>query len=249
MLPDAGLAGTSTARLARRLGVAVARVRAALATLESSGEVTTAADWVVDRRALAAPIDALLAGLAAFHRAQPLAAGMPLEEARARWFAKGPPPIVDRIVADLAAAGRVVARDTIALAGHRLALTGEESEVFERLEATFRAAGLNPPDPSPASLAAEYRRPPALVERVLQLLVKQKRLVRLDTLVFHHDALEQLKAEVAARKATAPGGRASVDVKAFKDTYGVSRKFAIPLLEFLDRERVTRRAGDVRIVL
>ena len=220
-----------------------------MAALESAGEVTTAADWVVDRRALSAPIEALLAGIAAFHRAQPLAVGVPLEAARARWFAKAPPPIVDRVVADLAASGRVVARDTIALAGHRLALTDEETEVLERLEATFRAAGLQPPDASPATLAAEYRRPAAVVERILQLLVKQKRLVRLDTLVFHHDVLERLKAEIAARKATAPGGRASVDVKAFKDTYGVSRKFAIPLLEFLDRERVTRRAGDVRIVL
>ena len=199
---------------------------------------------------LAAPIEALLAGIAAFHRAQPLAVGVPLEEARARWPAKAPPPIVDRVVADLATSGRVVARDTIGLAGHRLALTDEETEVLERLELKFRgAAGLQPPDASPATLAAEYRRPAAVVERILQLLVKQKRLVRLDSLVFHHDVLERLKAEIAARKATVPGGRVSVDVKAFKDTYGVSRKFAIPLLEFLDRERVTRRAGDVRIVL
>jgi selenocysteine-specific elongation factor len=249
MLADAGLAGSSMARLVRRLGVGVPRLRAALAALEAAAEVTTAADWVVDRHALTAPTEALLAGIAAFHRAQPLAAGIPLEEARARWFAAAPPAIVDRVVAELAAAGRIVARDTIALAGHRLALTEEETEVLGRLETQFREAGLNPPDASPAALATVHRHPPPLVERVLQLLVKQKRLVRLDTLVFHRDALERLKAEVAARKAAAPDGRATVDVRAFKETYGVSRKFAIPLLEFLDRERVTRRAGDVRIVL
>ncbi len=79
-------------------------------------------------------------------------------------------------------------------------------------------------------------------------MVKQKRLIRVDTLVFHRDVLERLKQEVAARK-VAGGGGATVDVKSFKDTYDVSRKFAIPLLEYLDRERVTRRAGDVRIVL
>ena len=50
-------------------------------------------------------------------------------------------------------------------------------------------------------------------------------------------------------KGSAPGGRATVDVAAFKDRYGVSRKYAIPLLEYLDRERVTRRTGDVRLVL
>jgi selenocysteine-specific elongation factor len=67
--------------------------------------------------------------------------------------------------------------------------------------------------------------------------------------VFHQDALDRLKSEIAAMKTRAPDGRATVDVKAFKDTYQVSRKYAIPLLEYLDRERVTRRAGDVRIVL
>jgi selenocysteine-specific elongation factor len=50
-------------------------------------------------------------------------------------------------------------------------------------------------------------------------------------------------------KTTAPGGRATVDVAMFKDRFGVTRKFAIPLLEWLDRERVTRRVGETRVVL
>ena len=86
---------------------------------------------------------------------------------------------------------------------------------------------------------------PAMTERV----VAARADVRLDTLVFHPAALDRLKTEIGGRKAAAPDGRATVDVKAFKDTYGVTRKFAIPLLEFLDRERVTRRVGDTRIVL
>ena len=81
------------------------------------------------------------------------------------------------------------------------------------------------------------------------LLLREKRLVRLETLIFHADALQQLKADVVGLKTAAPGGRATVDVAAFKDRYGVTRKFAIPLLEYLDRERVTRRTGDVRLVL
>ena len=61
--------------------------------------------------------------------------------------------------------------------------------------------------------------------------------------------LAQLKREVGALKGSAPGSQTTVDVAAFKDRYGISRKYAIPLLEFLDRERVTRRTGDVRLVL
>jgi selenocysteine-specific elongation factor len=74
-------------------------------------------------------------------------------------------------------------------------------------------------------------------------------LQRVDTLLFHVDALQRLKSEIQALKEATPGGRATVDVATFKDRFGVSRKFAIPLLEWLDRERVTRRVGDTRVVL
>ena len=91
--------------------------------------------------------------------------------------------------------------------------------------------------------------PAAVIEKVMALLLREKLLTRLDTIVFHAEALQQLKREVSALKGSAPGSPATVDVAAFKDRYGISRKYAIPLLEFLDRERVTRRTGDVRLVL
>ena len=97
-----------------------------------------------------------------------------------------------------------------------------------------------PPRPPRAS-----RRPVA--DRVSKLLLRQKTLVKIDTLLFHAEALERLKREVTALKGQGPA--AKVDVAAFKERYGVSRKYAIPLLEWLDRERVTRRVGDARIVL
>ncbi len=61
----------------------------------------------------------------------------------------------------------------------------------------------------------------------------------------HREHLERLKAEVRARW---PGG-ARLDVAGFKEMTGLSRKFVIPLLEYLDRERVTRRAGADRLVI
>jgi selenocysteine-specific elongation factor len=68
-----------------------------------------------------------------------------------------------------------------------------------------------------------------------------------DTLVFHAEALEGLKADVRAMKTGTADAR--VDVASFKEKYGITRKYAIPLLEFLDRERITRRVGDSRVVL
>ena len=66
--------------------------------------------------------------------------------------------------------------------------------------------------------------------------------------MFHEEALAGLKAEVVALKQSAGAG-ARIDVATFKEKFGVSRKFAIPLLEYLDRERVTRRVGESRVVL
>src|SRR5437879_5056568 len=89
---------------------------------------------------------------------------------------------------------------------------------------------------------------PAVADRILKLLQRQKVLVKVDALLFHDEALSRLKADVSALKSAA-GAVARIDVATFKERFGVTRKFAIPLLEYLDRERVTRRMGDARVIL
>jgi len=85
---------------------------------------------------------------------------------------------------------------------------------------------------------------PGRARTILQLLIRDKRLVRVtDDLVFHASALEALRGLLAGRKG------ASFGVAEFKEWTGISRKYAIPLLELLDRERITRRNGDSRMVL
>ena len=247
MVAGAGLHGVSAGDLAPRIGAAPAELATALGALDREGAVVLGAEWAVDARAASAPTGAVLAGLAEFHRTSPLSSGMPLEQVRGRWFAAMPPPVFERVIARLVAAGQVTAKDTLSLAGHRVELTPDEAHVSEWIERRYVDAGFSPPDV--AALAGEARRAPALVARVAQLMIKQKRLVRVDTLVFHRDVLERLKRDVLARKASAGVGPATIDVKTFKDAYNVSRKYAIPLLEYLDRERITRRAGDGRIVL
>jgi len=83
---------------------------------------------------------------------------------------------------------------------------------------------------------------------LIKLLQRQKVLVKVDALLFHDEALSRLKADVSALKSAAGAG-AKIDVATFKERFGVTRKFAIPLLEYLDRERVTRRMGETRVVL
>jgi selenocysteine-specific elongation factor len=83
-------------------------------------------------------------------------------------------------------------------------------------------------------------------QKIVTLLLRDKVLVKVsETLVFHQSALSDLRSRVTALKAQTP----KIDVAKFKDLTGVSRKYAIPLLEYLDRERVTKRVGDERVIL
>ncbi|MCA1613975.1 MAG: SelB C-terminal domain-containing protein, partial [Acidobacteria bacterium] len=84
--------------------------------------------------------------------------------------------------------------------------------------------------------------------KILQLLLDAGALRRVTPeLFFHRDALDRLIDALRAHAAATPDRL--IDVAAFKDLARVSRKYAIPLLEYLDRERVTRRAGDRRLIL
>jgi len=130
-------------------------------------------------------------------------------------------------------------------AGAQVSLLPEEAKAKEQIEAAFASAGLAVPPVKEvlAKLAIEVRRS----EKLLQLLLRDKALVRVTPdLIFHRDALAGLRPKLAAFKA-AKGER--ISVPAFKDLTGITRKFAIPLLEYLDRERVTRRQGDERVIL
>ena len=121
----------------------------------------------------------------------------------------------------------------------------EEARVREAMVQILRDAALAPPDA--ATLASRIGVKVDVIDRIANLLVRQQVLVRADDLVFHESALTRLKTEI--RSLREAGGIATLDVAAFKGRYNVTRKYAIPLLEFLDRERITRRVGDVRHIL
>ena len=83
-------------------------------------------------------------------------------------------------------------------------------------------------------------------QKLVTLLLRDKVLVKLsDELVFHRSALDALRRLMTSQKRKS----SQMDVAKFKELTGVSRKYAIPLLEYLDREHVTRRVGDAREIL
>jgi selenocysteine-specific elongation factor len=247
MVADAGPAGLAIGSLTSRVGVAPSRTNEVVKQLERDKHVRIAGDRLVAPSIVANLSQRLLAVVTDFHKAQPLADGIPREEARERVFARADPAVFELVVNDLSGSNRLVVRERLSLPGHRLELSPEESRAREAVENAYKRAGLKPADTG--TIAADAKLPAPLVDKMTALLVRQKVLVRVDTLIFHADALSSLKAEIQALKNNAASGRATVDVATFKDRYGVTRKFAIPLLEWLDRERVTRRVGESRIVL
>ena len=242
MVEEHDSAGLPLAALTWRVAVAPAQVEAVVARLVADGRVRRIEGWLVASEVIARLEATLLAALERYHSRQPLSEGLAREEARERMFGRASTAVFDTVVAGLVAAKKIVARDHLALCSHRLSLTDGEARAKEAIERAVLQHGLTPPDR--AALQAVAGCPADVVERVLKLSIRQKVLVRVDALIFHVDVLERIKSEIRAM-----GSSASLDVGAFKARYGVTRKYTIPLLEYLDRERVTRRAGDQRVVV
>jgi selenocysteine-specific elongation factor len=245
-MAERGSAGLACTALVSRAGLAPADAEALARTLVARGHATRVGDVLVAAPVLQDLADRLVRAVTAHHAAEPLSEGLPREEAREKLFRGAAPAVFDHVLAALTTSGKMSARDRLAIAGRHLSLSPEETHAREVIEGRFRTGGLAPPDLAGIPAAADL--PAAVVDRVAKLLLRQKILVKLDALVFHADALAQLKTEIRGLKESA-GGAARVDVAAFKARYGITRKYAIPLLEYLDRERITRRAGDARVVL
>ena len=154
--------------------------------------------------------------------------------------------LFDFVLNDLKAAGALaVTGDEVHRANRAVELSREEAEAKAALEKEFADAKLAPPTLEAAR--AKLKVPAAKSEKLAQMLLREKILVRIaPDLVVHESALKHLKSLVAAYK-TKHGDRLSV--AAFKELTGATRKYAVPLLEHLDRERVTKRVGDERVIL
>ena len=242
---ERGLAGLARAALVSRAGASSGEADEVVARLVQGHRARLVGEAVVSRTQMDDAMSRLLEALRAHHAAEPLSDGLHREEARMRVAPRASAAVFDALVTALVGAGQVSARDRLAIAGQAVSLTQHEERIREALVGAYRAGGLTPPDAAAARAATGADA--ATVDRITALLLRQRVLTRVDTLIFHSERLEGLKAEVRALKTA--GGTATLDVASFKQRYGVSRKFAIPLLEYLDRERVTRRVGEARVLV
>ena len=246
MVGEAGGAGVTVGALGPRVGRSVTELGRVAAALVDEGALVAMGERLVAAATAEAAGEALLAIAGAYHRDHPLEPGLPREEARERLASQAGPALFEHVAQALAAAGRLAAGRHLALATHRIVLTDEETRVKGELAGLLLREGLSPPDP--AVWARERGVDRSLADRMLKLLLRDGTVERLDTLVFHRRVLERLREDVAGLR-TGAAEPVRIDVAWFKQRFGITRKFAIPLLEYLDRVRVTRRSGRERIVV
>jgi selenocysteine-specific elongation factor len=178
-----------------------------------------------------------------FHDANPLVAGMSREELRDRLNLG--PEVFYGVLGRLTEEKKLeVSGELVHLPGRGVVMKDEEAESKKTIERAFASAGLKVP--SLKEVLAGLKVDKIRAQKIVTLLLRDKVLIKIsEDLVFHQSALLDLRQKVAALKSGTP----KIDVARFKDLTGVSRKYAIPLLEYLDRERVTRRVGDERVIL
>jgi selenocysteine-specific elongation factor len=221
--------------------------RAAIAlTTANKARLLSENPWTIASAACLAELGArLVAATDAFHKAHPLSRGIPRQDLRAK-CGKPSAQLFDFVLHDLKAAGALAATaDEVHRANRGVELSSEEAQAKSALEKEFADAKLAPPTLEAAR--ARLTIASAKSEKLAQMLLREKILVRIaQDLVVHESALKHLRSLVAAYK-TKHGDRLSV--AAFKELTGATRKYAVPLLEHLDRERVTKRVGDERVIL
>ena len=185
----------------------------------------------------------LLEALERYHSANPLEAGAPVEAMRSGQFGDAPDIFAEHLLRRLQQSGKIrFDEDLVRLANHQIRLQADEQAARDRLVEAFQAAGLQVPGVKDllASLSIDGPR----AQRVLAALLREGVLVRVShELVFHSTAIRTLKENLGAFR----GQR--INVAEFKALADVSRKYAIPLLEYFDRQKLTLRDGDKRRVL
>jgi selenocysteine-specific elongation factor len=238
-----GHEGISMSRLIAETGWPENVIESQLAQALKARTIVRSGDLFLPSPALETLKSNIVSAAENFHKANPLVGGIGREELRALVDATA--EVFEAVSAMLAHEKKIeLVGDLVRLPGRGIAMKDDEAESKKKIEDAFSAAGLKVP--ALQEVIAGLKVDKARAQKIVTLLLRDKLLIKIsDELVFHRTALEQLRRQLTAYKAKS----STIDVAKFKELTGVSRKYAIPLLEYLDRERVTKRIGDARQIL
>lgn len=242
----AGAAGVTTGELSARTGLGPDDVAARMDARVAAGEVIAAGGgrWLAAAAAEALGRDAL-AALAAYHQHEPLQPGMPRGALRGRLPERATDDVVDTVLARLAAAGAIVLEgDRVRRREHAPSLGASDRDRVERIRAESHRRGLAPP--TAREWGERLGVAPSRVRDLLAHLEREGVLVRAPgDLWFDRAAVDALRERVVDHLRA----HRTLDTKSYKRLIGTTRKHAVPLMELLDAEGLTRRRGEVRVLL
>ncbi|MBZ5553949.1 MAG: selenocysteine-specific translation elongation factor [Acidobacteriia bacterium] len=245
VMEESGTVGVTVKELTLRTGLSPEVLRTQLGTLSSQGKAEQLPARIVSTEHLRRLHQHIATLVSEFHSRNPLAIGISRQELKERLG----PRVSDEVFEFMLKKAQQeksleLSKDLVHSAGRSVSLSTEEDAGKKVILDAFRVAGLSVP--SANEVLAQVKIDRSRAGQIVQLLVREGRLVRVTSeLMFHADSIQELRNRLLARKSTAP----RMTVSEFKELTGITRKYAIPLLEFLDRERVTRRDGDVRVIL
>ncbi len=232
-----GLRGVTIREIQARTGIKVSALPRDFNLIRIAPDRWIHPDLVTDFRRRAMEF------LDAYFKENRMATNVPKGEFVQKLVPRADAAIIDFLLRDLSAEKIItVEGDALDIPGRSKKLGGAEGELARMIEMRFADAGLQPPPVSELIKAIPQK--PRVIEGVISFLVKRGTLVRLaDGVYLHQTAIDAARQRMAERKGT------TIDVGQFKEFFGLSRKIAIPLLEFFDSAGVTKRVGDQRQVL
>ncbi|HKX83109.1 MAG TPA: SelB C-terminal domain-containing protein, partial [Pyrinomonadaceae bacterium] len=184
------------------------------------------------------------------HKRDPLSRGISKETARERIFGKRP-EIFQFIAAELERTGVISQdRDVLRLVSHRSEMSAGENKALQLLRDIYSVAGLEvlKLDDVLAVASAQSGLDKRAVRKVFQVLLDSGELIHIsDEFYFESKLIDNLITKV--RSFAEVSSDRAIDVPKFKEIAGISRKYAIPLLEYFDRQKITQRIGDKRTVM
>jgi selenocysteine-specific elongation factor len=248
LVADAGFQTVAVHELVSRLGITEEQAVDALRRLAQQGRLRTIADnplTAVDGDAFARAATAILAEIRDFHERDPLRKGIGREDLKGRVLDDASPVLFRAVIDDLVERRQVAAdQDVVHVFERTVTLGGDDQRARQLLAERFRTLGLQAPSPDDVIASLNLDRQTA--RKIVQLMIADKTLVKInDEMTVDRAALNKLVDDVRALKTKS----AKFGVREFKDLTGLSRKFTIPLLEYLDGQRITRRVGEDRIIL
>ena len=248
MIEERSLKPSDLTALVSQLGLAPETVGKQLEQLRDAGKIRFLSAnplTVIAEEAYQGARAKALSVVEHFHKNNPLAPGISREALHSNAFGDAPPIVFQSILDNLVQAKKLeTSHEIVHSHGRRVTLNSDEEKIRDTIQAAFRRYGLEVPHSD--EVIAKLKLDSETAKTILQFMIRDGSLAKIsEQFVIDQAAMDGVIAKLKERKKTDP----NLGVPEFKDLTNVSRKYAIPILEYFDRIRVTRRSGNSRLIL